>query len=276
VTAKRSAADEALARLAATTLAENVPRGAYVNIGVGLPEEVAHVVFESGALDRVTFAVESGPLGGLPAPGVYFGASFSPERMLSSAEMFKLCYRRLDATCLGVLQADGNGNVNVSRRGDGPRNYVGPGGFIDLSTAARTVIFVSAWMAHGEVSVEGGKLRVRKRGRPKFVERVDEITFNGRRALAAGKKVFFATHVGLFRLTGAGMELAAVMPGVDVRRDVLDFAPMKIVLPRSGQVPLVPTAVVTGDGFSLRFAARRPAAGRAPSKGRPVRRQRRA
>jgi propionate CoA-transferase len=136
------------------------------------------------------------------------------------------------------------------------QNYIGPGGFIDLSTAARTVVFVSAWTAHGEIVVEGGKLRVRKRGEPKFVARVDEITFNGRRALAAGKKVFYATHVGLFRLTGAGMELAAAMPGIDVRRDILDASPMPIVLPRSGDVPTVHHSIVDGEGFTPRFGRR--------------------
>src|SRR6185295_18673752 len=135
-----------VARLAAATLLANVHKGAYVNIGIGLPEEVCRVVFEAGRLGDLTFLTESGVLGGLPAPGVYFGAALCPERILSSAEIFKLCYERLDATCLGVLQVDSLGNVNVSKRGDGPRNYVGPGGFIDLTAAAKTIVFVSAWM----------------------------------------------------------------------------------------------------------------------------------
>src|SRR5262249_44081618 len=155
-----------------------------------------------------------------------------------SAEMFALCYERLDATCLGALQVDEAGNVNVSRRGDGPRGYVGPGGFIDLSTAADVIVFVSGWMAHGEMRVTGGRVRVARRGTPKFVAAVDEITFNGARALAAGKQVFYATPVGLFHLTDRGVELAAVMPGIDVRRDIVDAVPMRVVVPR-GNVPVV-------------------------------------
>jgi propionate CoA-transferase len=244
VTARRTAADEAVARLAAATLLANVRRGAYVNIGVGMPEEVARVIFEAGRLGDVTFVVESGVLGGLPAPGLYFGAALCPERIISSAETFAFCAKRLDATCLGALQVDGEGNVNVSKRGDGAHSYVGPGGFIDLTTAARTIVFVSAWSAHGEVTRDDGGLHIVKRGAPKFVARVDEITFNGRRALAAGKRVFYATHVGLFQLTRRGMELVQVMPGIDVQRDILAATPILILLPSSGAVPRVPSALL--------------------------------
>lgn len=251
--ARRTPIDAAVARLAAATLVTQVEPGAFVNIGTGLPEHVCDALFDAGLHEEVTLVVESGPVGGLPASGVYFGASLSPRRIVSSAEMFRLCYERLDATCLGVLEADGAGNVDVSRRGDSPRDFVGPGGFIDLTAAAPTIVFVSGWMVRGEIAVEDGSVRIVRRGAPKFVERVREITFNGQRALAAGKRVFYATPVGLFRLTARGMELERVMPGIDVQRDVVGVARMPIVLP-SHPVPVVPRAIVTGDGFALELS----------------------
>jgi propionate CoA-transferase len=252
LTAQRTAIDAAVARLAAVTLLAHVGRGAYVNVGTGLPEQICEILFAAGLHEEVTLLVESGPVGGVPASGVYFGASFSPRRIISSAEMFKLCYDRLDATCLGVLEADGAGNVNVSRRSDAPRDYIGPGGFIDLTTAARTIVFVSGWMVGGEVVVEDGRVRIARWGSPKFVERVREITFNGPRALAAGKRVFYATPVGLFELTPRGIELVSVMPGIDVRRDVLDVAPTAVVVPE-GTPPVVARSIVTGEGFAPRL-----------------------
>ncbi len=252
VTRQRTAADAALARLAAATLVANVSKGACVSIGTGLPEEVCPIIYTAGLLADLTFVVESGVIGGLPSPGVYFGTALCPEKIVPSAEFFKRCVRKLDATCLGVLQADSLGNVNVSRRGEGLRNYVGPGGFIDFTTAAQVIVFVSAWMHHGEMSVDGGTLRLVKRGAPKFIERVDEVTFNGPQALTAGKQVFYATHVGIFRLTERGMELAGVMPGIDVRADILEGTPMRVVLPKSGKVPVLPRSLVSGDGFALR------------------------
>ncbi len=249
LTPRRTAVDRAVARLGASTLAACVRPGAHVNIGTGLPEAVCDVLFAAGLHEDVTLLVESGPVGGVPAPGLYFGASFSPRRIISSAEMFRLCYERLDATCLGVLEADGDGNVNVSRRSAGVGDYVGPGGFIDLTTAADTIVFVSGWMVDGEIAVDGARVRVARRGPPKFVRRVREITFNGPRALAAGKRIFYATPVGLFRLTARGMELASVMPGIDVRQDILEVAAMPVVIPEA--CPVIPESVVTGAGFTL-------------------------
>ncbi len=252
VTPHRSAVDDAVARLAAATLAEHLAPGAYVNIGTGLPEHACRALCDAGLHERLTLLVESGPIGGVPAGGVYFGASFSPKRIVSSAEMFTLCYDRLDATCLGALEVDALGNVNVSRRSDGVGDYIGPGGFIDLSTAARTVVFALDWMVGGVLALADGCVRITRRGRPKFVARVREITFDGQRALAAGKRVFYATPVGLFRLTPGGVELARVMPGIDVRRDVLALAAMPIVLPEDGPA-LVPWDVVSGEGFAPRL-----------------------
>jgi propionate CoA-transferase len=252
--ARRTAVDEALFRLAAFTLAGQVEAGAEVALGAGLPEDIGRVLFECGRLSDVTFLVESGVIGGLPAPGTYFGSSFSPRAIVSTAELFKRCYRKLDAACLGALEVDAEGNVNVSKRGPEVRDYSGPGGFIDFSTLAPTVVFVSGWMRHGVMAVEGGAMRLRKRGAPKFVAHVLETTFNGPRAARAGKRVFYATPVGVFRLTARGLELTGVMPGIDVRRDILEVAAFPIALPASGDVPLLPESILTGKGFRLPVA----------------------
>ena len=130
-------------------------------------------------------------------------------------------------------------------------NYVGPGGLPDLAASARTLIFVGTWMAHAEMAIEDGKLKIVKRGTHKFVERVDEITFNGREALKAGKQVYYCANVGTFRLTERGMELVEVMPGIDIDTDLIAACPMDFLLPESGEVPVVGRDVVTGEGFKL-------------------------
>jgi propionate CoA-transferase len=90
-------------------------------------------------------------VGGVPAPGPYFGAAFHPREILSTAQLFARCRSHLDAACLGALEVDGDGNVNVSRRGRGVLRYVGPGGFLDFVAAARTIVFVLGWMRGGEM-----------------------------------------------------------------------------------------------------------------------------
>jgi len=256
VTPRRSAVDEATARLAAQVFAETNQPGVLVNIGTGLPEEICREVFEAGLLREATFFTESGVVGGVPGPGVFFGAAACPEAMVSSAEVFKRAHRELDVTMLGILQVDSGGNVNVSKRGDTIQDYVGPGGFIDFSTSAKTVIFIGKWMADGEIRIENGAIRIVRRGKPKFVDQVDEITFSGARAVQDGRRVFYVTPVGVFRLTGRGVELWKVMPGVDIRRDIVDCAPATIVVPEGTDVPVVDASVVTGNGFSLAFGDR--------------------
>lgn len=252
ITPRRSAVDGAIARLAASIFAAHVTEGAWVNIGVGLPEEVCRVIFDGGLFEHVTFFTESGVLGGLPAPGFFFGAAVGAEEIISSAETFRRCHERLHTAILGLLQADSEGNVNVSKRGEGTINYVGPGGFIDLTTAARNIIFATKWMERAHVRREAGNIRILKHGKPKFGSHVDEVTFSGKEALRAGKNVFYATTAGLFQLTARGMELIRVMPGIDIQKDIIEATSMDVVLPASGQIPLVDAAIVTGKGFVLK------------------------
>jgi propionate CoA-transferase len=252
ITPRRYEVENCLARLAAATFAENGQKGMYVNIGVGLPEEVCRLMFEGGLFEDITLLTESGVMGGLPAPGVFFGAGVNPKRIITSPQIFKMCYEKLDVTCLGVLQADSQGNVNVSNRGKGAINYVGPGGFIDLTTAARMVVFVGTWMAHAKMEIKDGKLNIAQPGTPKFVDKVDEVTFCGPEALKAGKKVFYCTNVGVFKLTERGMELIRVTPGVDIQKDIINGCTMKVVLPESGEVPLVGADIMTGQGYDLK------------------------
>jgi len=253
ITPRRSAADWALARLAAGIFAAQSQQGDRVDIGVGLPEEVARLLYTSGITDQVTLLTESGVFGGIPAPGIFFGAAVNPTEIVSSAEAFKRIYQRLDSVILGVLQVDGEGNVNVSKRGEGAINYVGPGGFIDLTACAKKIFFCSSWGAFSDIAVNDGKVLVKKAGMPKFVEKVDEVTFSGAEGLRKGKTVFYITHVGAFQLTERGVMLYCVMPGIDVRRDILEAVPMRIVLPPGGKVPVVAENVVTGNGFRLRL-----------------------
>jgi propionate CoA-transferase len=252
ITPTRGPADLALGRLGAQLFAEVVPRGAHVNIGVGLPEEVCREVYESGLHDDLVFTTETGVYGGLPAPGVYFGAAVNPLRFESSAWMFRHYREHLDAAVLGILEVDSEGNVNVSRRGQRADNYVGPGGFPTIVDCADSVIFVGAWMSGARWRVRGTRLQLQRGGRPKFIERVREVTFSGPRALAAGKRVYYVTHVGVFRLAERGLELIRLMPGVDVERDVLAHSGARIFV--ADDLQEADAAIVHGRGFNLRWA----------------------
>lgn len=251
ITPVRGRVEDALARLAATTFTRFVKKCCNIIIGVGLPEEVARLIHTGGLFDEVTFMSETGVIGGLPAPGVYFGAGINPREIISSAQVFHLCYEHLDCAILGILEVDGRGNVNVSKRGEGPLNYVGPGGFPDFCAAAETLIFVGSWMANAQMEIRDKKLCIVKPGPHKFIKQVGEITMSGDQALKKGKTVLYVTNVGVFRLTEKGMMLMEVMPGVDIEKDILQACPMQVILPDSGRVPVTADAIVTGEGFHL-------------------------
>lgn len=251
ITPARSDADDAVARLAAKLFVRVVPSAGIANVGTGFPEEVARVIADAGRGRDYTFTTETGVYGGLPAPGIFFGAAINPERMEASSWMFDLYAERLAVAVLGFLQVDAAGNVNVSKRGPRMLDVVGPGGFPDIAAGAQAVIFVGAWMARARFAVEKGAMKIVRSGKPKFVGAVDEITLSGSEALRRGKQVYFVTHVGVFQLTARGLTLVEVMPGIDIERDILSNRAPRIVLPAEGQVRVADASVVTGSGFSL-------------------------
>jgi len=250
ITPVRSAADDALARLAAALFVRVVPPGGIANVGVGFPEEVARVIIGQGLGHRYTFTTETGVYGGLPAPGIFFGAAINPTRMEPSSWMFDLYAERLAVAVLGFLQVDAAGNVNVSKRGPRMMDYVGPGGFPDIAAGAKTVIFVGSWMADAQFTVDKGAMQIKQRGKPKFVGAVDEITLSGAEALRQGKQIYFVTQVGVMQLTAQGLTLIEVMPGIDIPRDILSNQAPRIVLPQGG-APVADARVVTGAGYTL-------------------------
>jgi len=251
ITPIRDAVDNAVARMAASLFVQETVPGSLINIGIGLPEEVGRILFESGLYRQLTFTTESGVYGGMPVSGMYFGASINPVRFLSSAEMFRLYESDLEVTVLGFLEVDSEGNVNVSKRGPRVTDYVGPGGFPNLVEFAKTIIFVGKWSADGKYKIKRGKLVIQSQKTPKFVERIQEVSFNARRALARGARVYYVSTVGIFQLTQAGLELIRVMPGVDVEKDIIRFSRAKIIAKHD--TPLVGDDLVTGKGFRLEF-----------------------
>ena len=203
--------------------------GSIVNLGVGMPDAVAVVANEQGALHDITLTIEQGLTGGMPARGVVFGVAWNPEAMIDQPYQFDFYDGGgLDATCLGFAEIDREGNVNSSRIAG---RVFGVGGFVNISQGARRVVFCGTFTSGGlKVAIDSGRLEVVSEGRHrKFKDGVTQVTFNGRRALEQGQEVVYITERAVFRLTPAGLELTEIAPGVDLRKDVIDnmdFAPL--------------------------------------------------
>jgi len=200
--------------------------GDVVNIGIGIPEMAGKHASKQGILKDVHITVEAGGIGGLPAPGRAFGATIGADMICDMATQFDLYDGGgLDICFLGGLEADMHGNVNAHKMKGG---YAGIGGFANITHATKTIVFCLSFTTKGLIAtVENGKTAIRSEGAiKKFKKDILAISFSGKNAVKRGQRVLYVTERCVFELTGKGLRLMEVYPGIDEKsqiRDMLDF-----------------------------------------------------
>lgn len=213
-------------KVVARRCAMELCKGDIVNLGVGMAADVANVVSEEGYIDQIVMTTESGQVGGVPSALPNFGSAYNPEATMEHGTMFDLIDGGgLDVTCLGLGEADEEGNINVSKFG--PR-LTGPGGFINITRSTPKVVFCGTFMGKAKLQVGDGKLTIVEEGKiKKFLKKVEQVTFAGQYA-PEGQDVLYVTERCVFKLINKKMTIIEIAPGIDLEKDILahmDFTP---------------------------------------------------
>lgn len=215
----RPMADKVITRRAALEL----KKGDIINLGIGLPSIIGMQAIDMNVvnLDDISFTIELGIFGGIPAGSSAFGATVNPEAMYDQAAQFEYYEGGgLDIAFTGALEVDQHGNVNVVRHGD---KIIGVGGFNYVTSTPKTVVFCTKFMSKsGYQRDENGKPVPFDGGAKKLVANAEYINFNGEVATENGQRVLYITERCVFELKGGKMTITEVSPYVDLQKDILD------------------------------------------------------
>ena len=209
-------------RIIARRAAFELTPGAVFNLGAGVSAGISNVVAEENVENLVASTVEAGVIGGIPGEGLYFGSAYNPRAIIDQPYMFDFYSGGgLDVAFVSFAELDANGNVNVTRFGN--RND-GAGGFIEITQTAKRIVFSGTLTGGGlKVDVSGGKVRIQKEGSiRKLVPAVNQISYNGQLGHRQAQQTMFVTERAVFRMTGEGLVVTEIAPGIRLREDVLN------------------------------------------------------
>jgi propionate CoA-transferase len=208
--------------------AKELKPGHIVNIGIGIPEMVGKYAAKNGILKDIAITVEAGGVGGVPAPGVAFGATIGADMICDMATQFDFYDGGgLDICFLGGLEADMNGSVNAHTLS---LLYSGIGGFANITHATKTIVFCMSFNTKGLLTEkENNKVKIKREGSvPKFKKEITAISFSGKNALKRGQRVLYVTERCVFELRENGLALKEVYPGIDEKREIRDLLDWEI------------------------------------------------
>ena len=230
-------AEHGVEKVIARRAAMELRPGMTANLGFGISAMVPRILLEEGHPEAVTWAIEQGAVGGMPLTGFAFGCASNADAFVPSPQQFIYFQGGgFDVSFLSFLEVDAQGNVNVSKLGKKPYLTAGCGGFVDITSGAKKIVFSGWFEAGAQIDLTPEGIKVVTPGKfTKMVEAVEHVTFSGKRARALGQDVLYITERCVIRLGATGLIATEIMPGIDPARD--------IVAASGGRVQVAPDAI---------------------------------
>lgn len=219
-------------KVIARRIARELKRNWVVNIGFGISANVPRILLEEGCHGDVTWVIEQGAVGGIPLLDFKFGCSANAEAFVTSPHQFSYFQAAgFDASLLSFLEVARDGSVNVSRLSATPHRTAGAGGFVDITSRARKIIFSGSFNVGSKVRIDSGRLIIEKEGKiAKFVDEVDQVSFSGARASRQNQDIMYVTERCVIRLIDGQLTLTEIAPGINVEGDILQRANTEILV----------------------------------------------
>ena len=230
-------AEHGVEKIIARRAAMELRPGMTANLGFGISAMVPRILLEEGHPEAVTWVIEQGAVGGMPLTGFAFGCASNADAFLPSPQQFIYFQGGgFDVSFLSFMEVDREGNVNVSKLAKKPYLTAGCGGFVDITSGAKKIVFSGWFEAGAQIDLTAEGIKVTSPGKfTKMVETVEHVTFSGKRARQLGQEVLYITERCVMRLTETGLVATEIMPGIDPARD--------IVAASGGRVQVAPDAI---------------------------------
>lgn len=216
-------AEHGVEKIIARRCAMELKPGMTANLGFGISAMVPRILLEEGHPEAVTWAVEQGAVGGVPLTGFAFGCASNADAFVPSPQQFIYFQGGgFDVSFLSFLEVDVEGNVNVSKLGKKPYLTAGCGGFVDITSGAKKIVFSGWFEAGADIQLSSEGIKVNAPGKfTKMVEAVEHVTFSGNRSRELGQEVLYITERCVMRLGDSGLVATEIMPGIDPERDIV-------------------------------------------------------
>ena len=216
----------------ARRVAQELKEGWAVNLGFGVSANVPRIFLEEGLHGKTTWVIEQGAVGGIPLLDFQFGCSSNAEAIVASPSQFTYFQAGgFDCALLSFLQIDRHGSVNVSKLGVRPHVTAGAGGFVDITSRAKKIVYSGFFNAGAKMEIRDGKLHIEKEGKvKKLVREVEQISFSGKRAVMQGQDITYVTERCVMKLMNEGVVVTEIAPGVELQSNILDQSEFPLII----------------------------------------------